>query len=327
MEAAIRLGMLGCGSVGDYAVLAPARDDDAIIVSAVASRDLDKARTHAERHGIAHAFGGYQALLDARIVDAIYIALPNALHRRWVIAALEAGYPVLCEKPIATSVEDAAAMVAAAQAANLPLVEAFHWRHHPLAARTAYWLDSGAIGTVRRIDTHFHIAASFLAPDNIRMDPALGGGSTLDQGCYCVDLLRYFGKADPILLSAQAQWSDRGVDLAMDSQLRFPDGRDASISTAMNAPGSAIRSGATFHGTGGTLVLDNPFLPHLGSSITITTAQGTTIETPTVTPSYIFQARAFAGIVRNRALAVDSAAMMGSMRIIWAIFAAAHAHE
>lgn len=315
----IRMGMLGCGSVGDYALIQPAKEDGALRVTAVASRDAGKAAAHARAHNVPHSFGSYQALLDARVADAIYIALPNALHHRWTIAALDAGYPVLCEKPLACTVEEAEAMVAAATAAGQPLVEAFHWRHHPLAIRVGELLREGCIGTVTRIDAFFHIAAMHLAADNVRLDATLGGGSLLDQGCYCVDLVRFYMGAEPTVVTATSRFSEGGVDLATHAELTFADGRSASIDSAMDLPGSDLRCGAVFHGTAGTLEMHNPFLPHIGNHIVVRTDGGEVRETPTTTPSYIYQARAFATIVRDPSRAPDSAQMVEGMRLVTAI--------
>ena len=138
----LRLGLLSTARING-AVLAGAAATDAVEVAAVASRDHARAEAYAAEHGIARAHGSYEALLADPDVDAVYVSLPNSLHVEWSIRALEAGKHVLCEKPIASNAAEAERMAQAADDAGRVLVEAFHWRYHPLAARVKELIASG----------------------------------------------------------------------------------------------------------------------------------------------------------------------------------------
>lgn len=320
MSHPVRIGVLGCGSVVDYAVLQPAREDNAITVAAVASRDAARAADYAHRHQIPRSYGSYEALLRDGEIDAVYVALPNSLHCAWSLAALRAGFPVLCEKPLAANAEQATEMASVAQAAGLLLVEASHWRHHPLASRLAQIIHSGCIGRPRRIDTYFHIPSAFVGTDNIRLDPALGGGSLMDQGCYCVSFIRLLGGGEPTVLSAAAELIKPELDGAMTAHLALPNEMEGSIRCSMNHSGDAIRCDAVIIGDNGRITVDNPFMPGWGSRIMVEDCDGEHVEFPTTTPSYTFQARIFAELLSakgDKATAWDAVA---NMRVIDEIY-------
>src|SRR5215813_2420189 len=136
------------------ALVAPARRVPEASVVAIAARDPERARRFATRHGIPRVHPSYDALLADPDVDAVYVPLPNALHCRWTIRALEAGKHVLCEKPFAATAAEAEAMAAAAARAGRVLVEAFHYRYHPLFARLQAILAAGDLGEVRHVEAH-----------------------------------------------------------------------------------------------------------------------------------------------------------------------------
>lgn len=295
----LRIGVLGCASVVDYALVAPSRVDEAVAVVAVASRSASKAETFAAQRGIPHSHGSYHDLLADREIDAVYVALPNSMHHQWSIAALEAGFPVLCEKPLATSAAEASVMAAVAAKSRLPLVEAAHWRRHPLAGRLVEAVR--AIGEIRQLQVDFHVPAAFLAAGNIRLDSELGGGSLLDQGCYCVDLVRLVGGGRPVVVRAAAEMSGPDLDGAMEAVLRLPGGGEATMCCSMNRNIEQIECRATITGERGVIEVANPFLP--GSHPFLFGAQATLlvdgVEHPVpTTSSYVYQARHFANLVR-----------------------------
>jgi predicted dehydrogenase len=153
----LRIGILGAARIAPMALVAPARRVAEAEVVAIAARDPAKARAFAARHGIARVHESYDALLADPALDAVYNPLPNGLHCEWTIRALRAGKHVLCEKPMASNAEEAARMAAAARETGFKLVEAFHWRYHPLAARMKAILASGAIGRPLRYEAWFAI--------------------------------------------------------------------------------------------------------------------------------------------------------------------------
>jgi predicted dehydrogenase len=145
------------------ALLRPAREVPAVRIASVAARDVARARKFAIKHRIPQVHDSYDELLADSDIDAVYIPLPNGLHCEWTIRALEAGKHVLCEKPIAANAVEALRMQEAAHKSGRVLVEAFHWRYHPLAARVRELLDSGELGAIRHIEVS--TCVPFAIPD------------------------------------------------------------------------------------------------------------------------------------------------------------------
>src|SRR5205823_10308096 len=130
----------------------------------------------------------YEALLNDPDIDAVYIPLPNGLHAKWTIAALEAGKHVLCEKPFAANAAEAQRAADAASGTGLEVMEAFHWRYHPLAARARDIIASGELGAIRRIDAA--MCFPLFKRGDIRWRWDLAGGALMDAGCYPIHIVR-----------------------------------------------------------------------------------------------------------------------------------------
>src|SRR5213080_4382910 len=190
----LRVGILGAARIAPMALVKPARRVPEATVLAVAARDPERARRFAARHGIPRVHQSYDALLADPEIDAVYNPLPNALHAPWTIRALAAGKHVLCEKPFAANAAEAEEMARAAERAGRVLVEAFHWRYHPLFARVRAILDAGEIGQVRHLEAHFCIPLPL--PNDIRWRKDLAGGALMDTGCYTVSVLRHLAGAE-----------------------------------------------------------------------------------------------------------------------------------
>lgn len=302
----LRIGVLGCANVADYAILAPWREGADIAVAAVAARDPARAQAYADQHGVPKAYDSYDALIREAEVDAVYVALPNGLHGRWSVAALEAGRAVLCEKPLAANAVEAEWMARAADAAGLPLVEALHWRDHPVAARISELLR--ALGPLRSMDLRYSLPGGFLLADNIRFDAGLAGGWLMDQGCYCVSFARYFAGEPDAVLSARAVEERPGIDGGMDIALRFAGGVDCRISGSMiDRAVPELDLGARFVCDGGVLTVSDPYLPganpftrRQGAVLTVERSDGTRHEeVADLVSSWRCQADAFAATVRS----------------------------
>ena len=180
----LRIGVLGTARISATALLGPAASTPEVTVAAVAARDQYRAEAYAEQHGIPVAYGGYEALLGDPDIDAVYNPLPNSLHGPWTMRAIAAGKHVLCEKPFASNAHEAAQVADAASASGLVVMEAMHYRYHPLIRRLRELV--GELGPVRHIQcwTSFVIGNE----DDIRYDYDLGGGALMDGGCYALDL-------------------------------------------------------------------------------------------------------------------------------------------
>jgi predicted dehydrogenase len=197
----------------------------------IASREADHARELASQHSFARVAESYEAVLEDRDVDAVYIPLVNTLHREWTLRALAAGKHVLCEKPLAINAAQAEEMAAASRTAGLHLMEAFMYRFHP-RART--FVES--VRDPLYVDATFGFTIRDLA--NYRMRASLGGGALLDVGCYTVNIARWIlGEPDEVFATFRRDTShDDAVDMTVTALLQFPSGGTASIWASFESP-------------------------------------------------------------------------------------------
>ncbi|HZC16739.1 MAG TPA: Gfo/Idh/MocA family oxidoreductase, partial [Caulobacteraceae bacterium] len=179
----LRVGLLAASKIAVTAVIAPAKAREDVLVTAVAARDPARARDYAETHGIAGVADDYAALLARDDVDVVYVGSPIANHAEWTVRAAEVGKAVLCEKAFALNAAEARAMVAAAEAAGRPLLEAFHYRFHNVIRRAEAIVRSGELGRLTRADATFDAIIPYSA-DEIRWRADQGGGALGDLGSY-----------------------------------------------------------------------------------------------------------------------------------------------
>jgi len=216
----LRWGILSTAKIGLRAVVPAIQQSRNGVVTAIASREIARAQNTAQALNIPRAFGSYEALLEASEIDAVYIPLPNSMHKAWTIRAAQNGKHVLCEKPFALNVSEVDEMIAAAKQYRVVLMEAFMHRFHPQFTRVKELIAEGMIGQVRTIRSAF---CYFLnRPNDIRRDPALGGGAMMDVGCYCVNMSRLIADAEPVEVQASAVIGASGVDETLAGILRFP---------------------------------------------------------------------------------------------------------
>jgi xylose dehydrogenase (NAD/NADP) len=251
----LRWGILGPGRIAPRIVRGVGRSTRGELV-AVASRDAERAEAFAARHAIARSFGSYEALLADPDIDVVYVSLPNHLHAEWTVRALEAGKHVLCEKPLALSVDEVDRIAAAAERADRIAVEAFMYLHHPQTLRALELAASGVLGHLELVHGTFSFLLS--QEDDPRIDPSMGGGSLWDVGCYPVSLARRIAGEEPDGLQAFARFDEQGVDRTFVGQLHFPGGLLAQFDSGFAAPD---RERVEIVGGEGRLVLDSPFLP------------------------------------------------------------------
>jgi len=317
----LRIGVLGAARIAPTALVRPARKLAEVEVVAVAARDPSRARKFASKHDIPRVHADYDALLSDPDVDAVYNPLPNGLHCDWTIRALEAGKHVLCEKPLASNSEEAQRMARAAEQTGRVLVEAFHWRYHPLAGRMKEIVDGGALGAVRHIEAHMCLPMPI--PGDIRYRYDLGGGATMDLGCYTISILRFLAGAEPEVVRAEAALSSPRVDRAMKADFRFADGRTGHIHCSLFSS-ALFRVHATVRGEDGVLSVFNPMAPHLFHRLTLRTAAGKETERVPGDATYTCQLRAFAAQVRGEErMPTDAAHGVANMQVIDAVYDAA----
>jgi predicted dehydrogenase len=277
----VRIGILGTARIAGRALIEPARAVPSVSVAAIAARDADRAAAYAEANGIPAVFGSYDELLASSEIDAVYVPLPNALHAPWTLRALAAGKHVLCEKPFASNAREAVWVADAAERFGLVVMEAMHYRYHPLVQRLASLISDGAIGT----PSHAQAWTSWAIrdPGDIRYDYALGGGALMDGGCYAIDCLRLVGSAAasvspvadgpdgkpasepvPTISGALADPLPDGlVDRAMAARLAFPTGMTGWFESAFTRDGE-FRADVHVIGSEGHLWLRNFINAHQG---------------------------------------------------------------
>ncbi len=285
----LRIGILGAARVATYAMIAAARDVDGVEVIAVAARDPARAEAYASEHEIPKTYQDYQALIEANEVDAVYNALPPNLHAHWSIAAVNAGKPVLCEKPFALSVVDVEAMLAAETRTGRLIMEAQHTYYHPRHARIREIVQSGLLGKVRHISAHFDVPVPQTSGE-IRWDGAVGGGALWDLGVYPVFWLRATMGEEPQLVSAAHALNNKGADIWTDAAFTFASGATGSISCSMER---VFAAWLKVEGEGGTLFVNNPLSPPKEQSLTLDIDGRITEERFTTRPTYSFQLEAF----------------------------------
>lgn len=213
-------------------------------------------------------------------------------------------------------------MADAARATGRPLVEAFHYRYHPLAIFIADLIRDGRLGPLRVIDAGFKVPAAMVPKDDIRFQRDLAGGAMMDVGAYCVNALRLVAGQTPLVEEAVAQTVAQGVDGSMQAKVSFPDGAVGTIDASLTAGDLSIW--LNVEGEAGRLTVNNPFLPQLGHALVLNLNGERTDMSFDRTPTYVFQAREFARVVLEQAeirtTADDAVANMG---VIDAVYRAA----
>jgi predicted dehydrogenase len=319
----LRIGALGAAGITPTSLIKPARHVPDVRVAAVAARDLGRARRYAAKHGIGVAYGSYSQLIADPDVNAIYIALPNSLHAEWTIAALEAGKHVLCEKPFTANASEARRVADAAAAGGLVVMEAFHYRYHPLIARILSLLDSDVIGAVRHIETQL----CFPLPrfKDIRYQLSLAGGATMDAGCYAIHFLRVLGGAgaEPEVVAAHVKLHSPQVDRYSRAEFLFPNGVTGRTTASMWSA-RLLGISAKVTGDKGQLAVLNYALPHTYHRLTVRTAGRTRRERVPGEASYTYQLRAFAdAVLRGGPNLTPASDAVKTMTLIDAVYRAA----
>jgi predicted dehydrogenase len=314
----LRIGTLGTARIAQSALIEPATSVADVTVTAVAARDESRADAFALRYGIAKAYGSYQELLADPDIDAVYNPLPNALHGPWTLRAIEAGKHVLCEKPFASNAGEAEHVARAADAADLVVMEAMHYRYHPLITRLGEVV--GELGPVRHLQcwTSFAIAD----PGDIRYDFPLGGGALMDGGCYALDCLRLLGGdpasvtgalADPVTADPREAAADRSTAV----RLAFPGGATGWFESSFTMDGE-FRADLHVICQDGQVWLDDFIFPLLGR-LRATSRAGAPLadEAGGGESSYVHQLRAFAVAIAERApVPTPAAHAVETMRLI-----------
>ena len=233
---------------------------------AVGSRTRESADKFARANKIQRAYDSYEALLADPDIDVIYNPLPNHLHAAWTIKAVEAGKHVLCEKPLALSVDNVDAVRSAAHRYGRVAAEAFMYRHHPQTLKVLELVKNGSLGTLKLIRGSFSYVLS--REEDIRLlDPAMGGGSIWDVGCYPINYARTVIGKNPLEVFGWQVTGETGIDLTFVGQMRFAEDAIAQFDSSFAIPYHVFME---IIGSEGTLNIPHPFKPREDERIFLT---------------------------------------------------------
>lgn len=313
----LRIGVLGASRIADLAIVGPAQQLGHRLV-AVAARDRGRAELFAEKHGVERVLDSYADVIADPAVNAIYNPLANSLHAPWNLAAVQAGKPVLTEKPFARNRSEAQLVAEAAQAAGVTVVEGFHYLYHPVTRRAFELAADGTIGDMH----HVEVRMAMPAPDasDPRWSFDLAGGALMDLGCYGLHVMRMLGR--PSVIRAHANERSPGVDEWCDVELGFPGGATGLSANTMTAPDYSFT--LRIVGTKGDLLVHNFIKPNEDDRLTIRTPDGTRVEHHGTRTSYSYQLEAFAShVLHGTPLPIDTADAVENMAYVDAAYRAA----
>ncbi len=253
MENKIKWGVLGYAGIARKHVLPALSETSNGEAYAIASRSQDKLKDAKDKFGFKKTYLTYDELLDDKDVQAVYIPLPNALHKEWVIKAARKGKHILCEKPLALSEEDVIEMKDVASECGVKLMEAFMYRFTPRTKKVLELIENDVIGKIGQINSNY----SFYLENynDIRMSAELGGGSLHDVGCYPVNFISMVTNDYPESIVAQAIKKD-GVDVALSASLRYKSGILANVNCSFLGDSVELTE---ITGSKGTLVIRDTF--------------------------------------------------------------------
>ena len=317
----VRIGILGAARIAPAAAIKPARNVQEATIGAVAARDRARADAFASKHGIPRVHNSYADLVADPDLDAIYNPLPNGLHAEWTIAALEAGKHVLCDKPFTANTKEAEDVAAVASRTGLVVMEAFHYRYHPLAQRMRDIVDSSELGATQRVET----ALCFPLPkfSDIRYQYDLAGGAIMDVGTYAVHMARLLGREEPEVVSAEPKLRTPDVDRAMRAQLKFPSGHTGQITCSMWSTW-VLQTSVKVIGDRGELRVINPTAPQAWHRFRVKSGGGSRTEKFPRKPTYEYQLEAFcAAVHRDVPTLTPPSDSIANMRVLDAIYLAA----
>jgi D-xylose 1-dehydrogenase (NADP+, D-xylono-1,5-lactone-forming) len=297
----IRWGVLGYAKIARESLIPAIRRSANSEFYALGSRDGAKLGEFRQRFPDARAYASYEELLRDPQVDAVYLPLPNSLHREWTIKAAEQGKHVLCEKPLALNAAEAREMIAACAAHGVTLMEAFMYRYTDRTRQVRTVLRSGVLGEIKFVEATFRFLLE--NPASIKWQPALGGGALYDVGCYPVNFTGMVadeigggvGSSRPESVQG-VEVRRGGVDELFSGTLRYPSGLVASLQCGFNAH---RRVAAEVVGTAGVLEIADTFFDNPG---TLILTQGDTRREIPVAASdrYVSEVEDFADSILQR---------------------------
>ena len=313
----LQLGILGVSNFYRKRIAIPIPTSPLIDIVAIASRSEAKAEAAAREYDIDRFYGSYEALLADDTIEAVYIPLPNHVHAEWIKRAADAGKHVLCEKPLALDAAEAQDCLQYASEKGITVMEAFMYRLHPQWQHIRQIIRQREIGSVQLIEVFFGFSNA--DPNNIRNQPATGGGALLDIGCYAVSGSRFLIGSEPSkvisLVQTDAQF---GTDTLFSGLLDFGSARASFTVGTQTFPYQRV----VVHGSSGIITLMIPFNAHadVEAHVAVTTSVGTRDLYIPPEDQYIIEFEAFAQAVKSQqAVPISSAETIRNLRVLDAL--------
>jgi predicted dehydrogenase len=317
----LRIGTLGAARITSNALIKPAREVPEVEVVALAARDPARAAAFARKHGIPKVHASYDDVIADPDVDAIYNPLPNSLHAEWTLKAIAAGKHVLCEKPFTSNAAEAETVAAAADGSGLVVMEAFHYRYHPMAQRMHDVVAGGELGALQHVETWLCIPLPRFK--DIRYSYDLAGGATMDVGAYTVNELRLLGGDEPEVTDARARLQSAKIDRWMQAEVRWPEGHTGRMTCALWSS-TPLKLAIRATCERGELRVFNPTNPQSFHRFTVRSDGTKHREKFTRKATYTYQLEAFTNaVLRGTSVLTPPADSVQNMRVIDAVYRAA----
>jgi predicted dehydrogenase len=326
MENKVQWGVLGAANIALKKVIPAMQRGESSQVTAIASRDIKKARQAADQLGVRKAYGTYEELLADPEIEVVYNPLPNHLHVPWTIKAAEAGKHVLCEKPVALNAEEARTLLEVRSRTGTKIEEAFMVRTHPQWIGVLELIKQGRIGSVRSVSGAF--SYNNRDPKNIRNIADFGGGALMDIGCYLVYTSRLIFAQEPHRVSGViVEDPEMRTDALTSAILDFPAGHSVFTCSTQVVPYQRVQ----IFGTAGRIEVEIPFNAPPDQACRIFVDSGTdvsgrkaeVVEFP-VCDQYTIQGDLFSKSVREGTpLPVPLEGSVQNMAVIDAVFRSA----
>ncbi len=255
------VGILGTSMISRNGLIIPADSLQNIVIDSIGSRNLIKSLIFSKKYNIPKYCKGYDKLIADPEIDIIYNSLPNGLHTEWNIKSIRSKKHVICEKPIASNSNEALKIKKEFENNKVLLMEAFHYRYHPLFHRINEIIKNDELGKIQDISAKCLI--NIRRKSDIRYNFDLGGGSLLDVGCYAINITRTLIKEEPKIDSAYADIFKDQIDTFFHGELYFPSGIKGIIESSL-ANEKKTGSELKIKGNRGTLSCSAPFSPYGG---------------------------------------------------------------
>lgn len=319
----VRWGILSTAKIGREKVIPAMQKGKYCDILAIASRNIEQAKTTAANLHIPKVYGSYEELLNDAEIDAVYIPLPNHMHVEWAIKAIDANKHVLCEKPIGLTSDQAMELLEAAkQKPHLKVMEAFMYRFHPQWQQAKKLVTEGKIGELKTVQSFF--SYHNVDMNNIRNRKDAGGGGMMDIGCYCVSFARFLFEREPLRVSATFEYDPTTqVDRLASGILDFSTGTSTFTCSTQLMPYQRVH----ILGTDGRIEIEIPVNtpPDKSTKIWLHTKAGSEEIGFDAVDQYTIQGDEFSKAVLNDTsvpTGLDDA--VNNMKVIEAVFKSAN---